>query len=92
MSDRDLVSQAMAEELDARVEQAGGDTAVVRHQLEDKLHTMEADEQPGDRVQIALVLSEILYLDEKAKAMQQNVQEKHEGLMDRIRHIFSDEE
>jgi hypothetical protein len=92
MSDRDFVSQLMAEELDARVEQAGGDIAVVRHQLEDELHTMEADEQPGDRVQIALVLSEILYLDEKAKAMQLSVQEKHEGLVDRIRHMFSKEE
>jgi hypothetical protein len=91
MSERHIVSPAMAEELDARVEQAGGDIAVVRHGLEDEVHAMEANEQPEDRVQIALLLSEILYLDEKAKETEQRVQEKHEGLLDRMRHMFSSE-
>lgn len=91
MSDRDIVSSAMAEELDGRVEQAGGDIAAVRHELEDELHVIEANEQPEDRVQIALLLAEIIYLDAKAKEAQQSVQEKHVGLMDRMRHIFSRE-
>lgn len=91
MSDRDIVSSAMAEELDGRVEQAGGDIAAVRHELEDQLHALEANEKPEDRVQIALLLSEMIYLDEKAKEMQQSVEEKHVGLMDRMRHIFSSE-
>ena len=91
MSERHIVSPAMAEELDVRVEQAGGDIAAVRQSLEDELHAMEANEQPEDRVQIALLLSEMLYLDEKAKESQQQVQEKHEGLIDRMRHMFSSE-
>jgi hypothetical protein len=91
MSDRDIVSLAMAEELDGRIEQAGGDIAAVRYELEDKLHALEANEKPEDRVQIALLLSEIIYLDEKAKEMQQSVEEKHVGLMDRMRHIFNSE-
>ena len=92
MSEHHAVSPAMADELDARVEQAGGDIAAVRHELEDQLHAMQADEKPVEQVQIALVLAEIIYLDEKAQEMQQSIQEKHVGLVDRIRHMFSDEE
>ena len=88
MSARQIVSPAMADELDARVEQAGGDIAAVRHEVEDKLHAMEAQEEPADQVQVALLLAEIEYLDAKAEEAQQSVQEKHVGLMDRIRHMF----
>ncbi len=89
MSDRDIVSPAMVKELDERVAQAGGDISVVRHQLEDELHELETTN--GERVRIALVLSQIEYLDAKAKEMNQSVQEKHEGLIDRIRHMFHNE-
>ncbi|MCB0073886.1 MAG: hypothetical protein KDE20_20605 [Caldilineaceae bacterium] len=88
MSAQQMVSPAMAADLDARVKQAGGDIAAVRHEVEDKLHAMEAQEEPADQVQIALLLGEIDYLDAKAEAAQQSVQEKHVGLMDRIRHMF----
>ena len=92
MSEHHAVSPAMADELDGRVEQAGGDIVAVRHELEDQLHAMEADEKPVEQVQIALVPAELIYLDEKAQEMQQSIQEKHVGLVDRIRHMFSDEE
>lgn len=86
--DREIVSPAMAKELDERVEQAGGDIAIVRHQLEDDLHALEAHETTDDLVQVALILSEIEYLDKKAQDAMQAVEEKHEGLADRIRHMF----
>ncbi|MCB0156607.1 MAG: hypothetical protein KDD83_00625, partial [Caldilineaceae bacterium] len=72
MSARQIVSPAMADELDARVKQAGGDIAAVRHEVEDKLHAMEAQEEPADQVQVALLLAEIEYLDAKAEEAQQS--------------------
>jgi hypothetical protein len=79
----------MAAELDARVEQADGDIAVVRHELEDKLDAMEVGGQQVDQVQIALLLAEISYLDELARKLKQNVPEKHTGLLEQVRRLFS---
>lgn len=90
MNDREIVSPAMAKDLDGRVEQANGDISTVRHQLEDELHELEQNN--AERVQIALVLAQIEYLDAKAEQANQPVEEKHEGLMDRIRRMFHSEE
>lgn len=90
MNDREIVSPAMAKDLDGRVEQANGDIRTVRHQLEDELHELEQNN--AERVQIALVLAQIEYLDAKAEQANQPVEEKHEGLMDRIRRMFHSEE
>ncbi len=89
MGTHEAVSSAMAAELDARVEQADGDIAVVRHELEDKLRAMEVDDQQVDQVQIALLLAEISYLDEMARQMKQDVPEKHAGLLEQVRGLFS---
>lgn len=88
MSSQEIVSPAMADELDARVQQAGGDIAAVRHEVEDRLHTMETQEESADQVQIALLLAEIEYLDAKAEELQQQVEEKHVGLIARFRNLF----
>lgn len=88
MSPQEIVSPAMAAELDARVAQAGNDIAAVRHEIEDKLHAMETQEESADQVQIALLLADIEYLDAKAEELQQQVEEKHVGLIARIRNLF----
>lgn len=93
MSDTDIISPTMAKELDARVDAAGGDISAVRHEVEDELHAYEQDENvPEDstrrRLQIALLLAEIEYLDAKASAAGQATSEKHEGLTDRVRGWF----
>lgn len=90
MNDREIVSPAMAKDLDGRVEQANGDIRTVRHQLEDELSELEQNN--AVRAEIALVLAQIEYLDAKAEQTNQPVEEKHEGLMDRIRRMFHSEE
>jgi hypothetical protein len=92
MYTHESVSPAMGAELDARIEAAGGDIAAVRHELEDQLHALEEEDQLKDQVQIALLLGEISYLDEKAEELQQPVPEKHVGLIDRIRSLFGSQE
>jgi FtsZ-binding cell division protein ZapB len=88
MSTHEAVSQAMAAELDARIEKANDDIAAVRHEIEDQLHAMESNGQLDDQVQIALMLGQISYLDEKAEERNQSLPEKHIGLMERIRNLF----
>jgi hypothetical protein len=50
---------------------------------------MEVDDQQVDQVQIALLLAEISYLDEMARKLKQNVPEKHTGLLEQVRGLFS---
>lgn len=88
MNGQNSVSSAMALELDARIQQAGGDIAAVRHEIEDELHAAEMHEGTVDQVRIALLLGEIEYLDAKAEEQEQRVEERHEGLVDRIRALF----
>ena len=90
MSPQEFVSPAMATELDARVKQAGDNITAVRHEIEDELHAMETREESADQVRIALLLAEIEYLDAKAEELQQQVQEKHVGLIARFRNLFRD--
>lgn len=90
MSPQEIVSPAMAVDLDARVKQAGGNIVTVRQEIEDQLHALEAQEESVDQVQIALLLAEIEYLDAKAEELQQQVEEKHVGLIDRFRNLFRD--
>ena len=91
--DNEIVSPMLAKELDERVEKANGDIQAVRHEIEDELHALEQKAEAENtynehRPQIALLLSEIEYLDAKAAEANQVVEEKHEGLLDRIRGWF----
>jgi hypothetical protein len=86
----EIVSPAMQKELDERIAAAGGDIQAVRHELEDELHRLEAEQAEAEnpaplQTQIALVLAEIEYLDVKAKEAGAELAEKHEGLVERLR-------
>ena len=93
MTDDSIISPAMAKDLDERVDAADGNISVVRHEIEDELHAYEQnpDAEPDPtqrRLHIALLLSQIEYLDVKASAAGQKITPKHEGLAERVRGWF----
>ena len=93
MIDDTIISPTLAKGIDERIAAAGGNIATVRHEFEDELHGYEqnpdAQSDPTEqRLHIALLLSEIEYLDEKAFAEGQQITPSHEGLMDRVRGWF----
>ena len=92
--DEEPISPRLQKELDDRVAAAGGDILAVRHELEEELHKLEAQQDASDnpqafQTQIALILGEITYLDHKLQKAQQPVVEKHPGLVERIRHFLT---
>ena len=94
MTDDTIVSPTLAKGIDERIAAAGGDIATVRHELEDELHVYEqnpdAQSDPTQqRLHIAMLLSEIEYLDAKAFGEGQQITPRHEGLIDRVRGWFS---
>ncbi len=96
MTDDSIISPALAKSMDERIAAVGGDISAVRHEFEDELHAYEQDQDvTGDRTQrrlhIALLLSEIEYLDAKAVAEGHKITHKHEGLVDRVRGWFHHE-
>lgn len=96
MSDDSIVSPTLAKNLDERVETAGGKIATVRHEIEDELHAYEQNpdaepDQTQRRLHIAMLLSEIEYLDVKAGAAGQKISPKHEGLVELVRGWFHHE-
>jgi hypothetical protein len=93
MTDDSIISPVMAKGLDERIDAAGEKISAVRHEIEDELHAYEQnpDVEPDPtrrRLHIALLLSEIEYLDAKASAAGQKIAPKHEGLVDRVRGWF----
>ena len=93
MTDDSIISPTMAKGLDERVDAAGGKISTVRHEIEDELHAYEQDQEmmvdrTKRRLHIALLLSEIEYLDAKAVAEGHKISVKHEGLTDRVRGWF----
>jgi hypothetical protein len=85
------VSPMLQKELDERIAQSG-DMHAVRQELEEKLHDLETrKEKEGGTVQveIALVLEEIKYLDQKLQDAGRAVVTKRPGLMERVRHFLS---
>jgi hypothetical protein len=93
MTDDSIISSALAKSMNERVADAGGNTSTVRHEIEDELHAYEQDQDaPADltqrRLHIALLLSEIEYLDAKSVAEGHKIIHKHEGLTDRMRGWF----
>ncbi len=94
--DQEIISPSLARELDAKIRAAGGDIESVRHELEDRLHQMEkqadmSGEGNAYRMDIALILSEIEYLDQKLSTNRSGppVKEKHPGLVGRLREKLS---
>lgn len=88
------ISSLLQKELDDRVAAAGGDILAVRHELEEELHTLEAQQDASDTPQafqgkVALVLGEIEYLDLKLHEAQQPVAEKHPGLVEQLRDFLA---
>jgi len=91
-ADNEIVSPKLAEELEAKIQAKGGDILAVRHELEDQLHALEkkadtSEEPNAYRTDIALLLSEIEYLDQKLtqQAEKKHIEEKHPGLVARLR-------
>lgn len=92
--DDEPISPMLQKELDERVAAAGGDILAVRHELEEELHALEAQQDASDTPQafqtnVALVLGEIEYLDMKLHAAKQPVVEKHPGLVERVRKFLT---
>ncbi len=89
--DNEIISPKLAEELETKIKEAGGNILAVRHELEEQLHALEkkADSSTDPntyRADIALLLSEIEYLDKKLAAQEvPSVTEKHPGLVARLR-------
>ena len=89
--DEEIISPKLAQDLEARIQMRGGDILAVRHELEGQLHALEkladaSDNPEAYRPDIALLLSEIEYLDKRLEEEQRTpVQEKHPGLVERLR-------
>lgn len=93
MTDSEFVSPMLAKELNERIAKAGGNILAVRHEIEDELHALEKEaEATGEPEEYSLktsfLLSQIEYLDAKLQKAGQTPVEKHEGLVERIRHLF----
>lgn len=92
--DEGPISPLLQKELDDRVAAASGDILAVRHELEEELHQLEAQQSASDTPQalqpdVALVLGEIEYLDQKLHEAQQPIVEKHPGLVERVRDLLA---
>ncbi|NOZ70834.1 MAG: hypothetical protein GXP38_02800 [Chloroflexi bacterium] len=93
MSDDEIVSPLLAKELNERIAKVGGDILAVRHEIEDELHAIEKEAMATGKpeeysLKTSFILSQIEYLDAKLQEAGKKPVEKHEGLVDRIRHLF----